>query len=55
MLKLDRVGPVDDRPATDKLHHFSTLKHRDRLILADGFFLAPYPDSMYKLFSLKDD
>ena len=24
-LELDRVGPVDNRPFTDKLHHFSKI------------------------------
>ena len=26
-LKLDGVGPVDNRPSTDKLHHFVQKKH----------------------------
>ena len=26
LLKLDRVGPVDNRPSTDKLHHFVQKK-----------------------------
>ena len=25
--KLDRVGPVDNRPSTDKLHHFVKKKY----------------------------
>ena len=26
LLKLDRVGPVDNRPFTDRLHHFVSKK-----------------------------
>ena len=26
MVKLDGVGPVDNRPSTDKLHHFVRKK-----------------------------
>ena len=28
--KLDRVGPVDNRPSTDKLHHFVKKKKRKK-------------------------
>ena len=28
-LKLDRVGPVDTRPSTNKLHHFMKKKKSD--------------------------
>ena len=27
LLKLDGVGPVDNRPSTDKLHHFVQKKY----------------------------
>ena len=28
--KLDGVGPVDNRPSTDKFHHFSGKKEREK-------------------------
>ena len=30
ILKLDGVGPIDNRPSTDKLHHFVQKKRRKR-------------------------
>ena len=29
LLKLDGVGPVDNRPSTDKLHHFVQKKRKN--------------------------
>ena len=30
ILKLDGVGPVDNRPSTDKLHHFVQKKEEEK-------------------------
>ena len=30
LFKLDGVGPVDNRPATDKLHHFVQKKKKNK-------------------------
>ena len=30
-LKLDGVGPVDNRPSTDKLHHFNQKKEEEKM------------------------
>ena len=30
MKKLDGVGPVDNRPSTDKLHHFVQKKEEEK-------------------------
>ena len=29
-MKLDKVGPVDNRPSTDKLHHLSEKKKKKK-------------------------
>jgi hypothetical protein len=29
-VKLDGVGPVDNRPSTDKLHHFVRIKEEEK-------------------------
>ena len=33
--KLDVVGPVDNRPSTDKLHHFVRKKEEDKNMTCD--------------------
>ena len=30
--KLDRVGPVDNRPSTNKLHHFVRQEEEEKII-----------------------
>ena len=30
LLKLDGVGPIDNRPSTDKLHHFVRKKEEKK-------------------------
>jgi hypothetical protein len=30
-IKLDGVGPVDNRPSTDRLHHFVRKKRRKKM------------------------
>ena len=35
MSKLDRVGPVDNRPSTDKLHHFVQKKEEKKEVTCD--------------------
>ena len=33
--KLDRVGPVDNRPSTDKLHHFVHKRYKIKIMTCD--------------------
>ena len=35
ILKLDGVGPVDNKPSTDKLHHFVQKKKKKKKVTCD--------------------
>ena len=39
-LKLDEVGPVDNRPSTDKLHHFVQKKKKEKKVTCDPWHVT---------------